>query len=103
MINPYIEIKNLGISELKKQGYEHVYDYVPDEGNNYIMFDSMTNIDQFTKDRTMGQTTLNVQFYDFYDNENNIIVAIDNLISIYKRITKTEHFNWTVVSSSSLS
>ena len=101
MSNPYIEIKNHGMNELRKIGYKYVFDYVPDEENSYIMFDAMTNIDTFTKTRTMGQTTLNIQFYDYWDAENNIIIAIDNLIGIYKTKDKTEHYRWNVLSSSS--
>ena len=101
MSNPYIEIKNHGMNELRNIGYKHVFDYVPDEENSYIMFDAMTNIDTFTKTRTMGQTTLNIQFYDYWDAENNIIIAIDNLIGIYKTKDKTEHYRWNVISSSS--
>ena len=49
----------------------------------------------------MGQTTLNIQFYNYWDAENNIIIAIDNLIGIYKTKDKTEHYRWNVLSSSS--
>lgn len=101
MSNPFIEIKDHSISLLKKLGYKHVYDYIPDDGNQFIFFDAMTNVDQYTKDRTLGQTTLNVQFYDYPDNYNDIVIAIDNLIGALKQNPETEHFSWYIVSSSS--
>lgn len=101
MHNPFIELKAHAMQLMKDQGYTEVYDYIPDKGNQYIFFDAMTNVDIDTKDRTLGQCTLNIQFYDYPDGENNIIVAIDNLIGALKIHPNTEHFSWYTVSKSS--
>lgn len=98
-VNPFWELKTHAMSLMKSLGYK-VYTNVPDRGNQFVLFDSLTNTDIPTKDRTLGQVVLTIQYYDFDDAEGQIYASMDNLRSMLNKYPNSGHFTWQVIGNS---
>lgn len=104
MNNPYQEIFDTILMLSKQQGYP-TFDYLPDDGQGYpfVFIGAQQNIDQYTKDRTLGQTHLQIDIYgDAHQKQRSLVMGIiDTLTQVITEHQKTPHFGYQVTHSES--
>lgn len=102
MNNPYNEIFDTVIELSKQQGYA-TFDYLPDDEQGYpfVFIGSQQNIDQLTKDRTLGQTHLQIDAYGTKDQRHQVTTILDKVLQAVYEDGHTEHYQYNVTNSQS--
>lgn len=104
MSNPYAEIFDTILELSNAQGYP-TFDYLPDDNQNYpfVFIGTQQNVDQYTKDRTLGQTHVQIDVYgDAYNKQREQVAdMLEMLLTAISEHGETEHFGYSVTHSES--